>query len=214
MCIYCGTTRYRKIYQEHHGPIPRDLDNRSYEIHHIDGNHSNHDPANLTSITIQDHYNIHYSQGDYGACYAIAVRMKLSPEELSEIARKVAYKKLADGTHPFLNPSVQRKGVEAASIVNGERIANGTHNFQGGKIQRESNLERVKAGTHNFLGSASNQARIDAGTHNLIGGAIMRKQLAEGKHTSQLKKVCEYCSKTVSVNNYTRWHGHNCKIKT
>jgi hypothetical protein len=140
--------------------------------------------------------------------------MKLSPEELSEIARKVAYKKLADGTHPFLNPSVQRKGVEAASIVNGERIANGTHNFQGGKIQRESNLERVKAGTHNFLGSASNQARIDAGTHNLIGGAIMRKQLAEGKHTSQLKKVCEYCSKTVSVNNYTRWHGHNCKIKT
>jgi len=42
MCIYCGTTKYRKIYEQHNGPIPKGMD-----IHHIDGNHANNDPNNL-----------------------------------------------------------------------------------------------------------------------------------------------------------------------
>jgi ribosomal protein L37AE/L43A len=207
-------TIYRKIYKQHYGPIPKDNQGRTYDIHHKDGDRSNNSIDNLVALSIQEHYDIHYSQGEYGACYALSVRMKSTPEELSDIARKVAYQKIQNGTHPFQNPEVQRKGVEAAAIVNEKRIQDGTHNFQGGEIQRESNLKRVENKTHNFLGPASNQARITAGTHNLIGGAVMRKQLAEGKHTSQLKKVCEYCSKTVSVNNYTRWHGDNCKSNT
>ena len=32
---------HRKIYQEKFGPIPKDEKGRSYEIHHIDGNHKN-----------------------------------------------------------------------------------------------------------------------------------------------------------------------------
>jgi N-acetylglutamate synthase/N-acetylornithine aminotransferase len=68
MCIYCNTTNYRKIYENHHGPILKDEEGRTYEIHHIDGDHSNNDPVNLTALTLQEHYNIHYSQGDYYAC--------------------------------------------------------------------------------------------------------------------------------------------------
>ncbi len=26
-------------------------------------------------------------------------------------------------------------------------------------------------------------------------------------------KTCEYCNKTISIGNYTRWHGNNCKFK-
>ena len=44
MCIYCGTDKYRKIYEQHHGPIPIDESGRTYDIHHIDGNHFNNDP--------------------------------------------------------------------------------------------------------------------------------------------------------------------------
>lgn len=32
---------YRRIYEQHYGPIPKDEQGRSYEIHHIDGNHNN-----------------------------------------------------------------------------------------------------------------------------------------------------------------------------
>jgi hypothetical protein len=39
MCIYCTTNNYRKIYENHNGIIPKDSDGRTYEIHHIDGNH-------------------------------------------------------------------------------------------------------------------------------------------------------------------------------
>ena len=212
MCIYCGTNKYRKIYQEHFGPIPKDSNGRSYEIHHIDGNHDNNDYNNLKCITIQEHYDLHYSQEDYGACYAISVRMKSPPEALSEIARKVAYKKLADGTHPFLDPAVQRKGVEAASIVNNKRIANGTHNFQSGKIQGETSRKRVKDGTHHWLGPETNLKKIKDGTHPFIGGAVVQKQLADGKHTSQLKKVCEYCNKLVGLMNFKKWHGDQCLL--
>jgi len=59
---------YRKIYEQHHGPIPVESDGRTYEIHHIDGDHNNNDPGNLKAVTVKEHYNIHYAQGDYNAC--------------------------------------------------------------------------------------------------------------------------------------------------
>jgi hypothetical protein len=55
---------YRKIYEQNFGPIPKEPNGRTYEIHHIDGNHNNNDPTNLSAMTIQEHYDIHYSQGD------------------------------------------------------------------------------------------------------------------------------------------------------
>jgi hypothetical protein len=32
---------YRKIYEQNYGHIPKDSAGRTYEIHHIDGNHKN-----------------------------------------------------------------------------------------------------------------------------------------------------------------------------
>ena len=58
---------YRKIYESHFGPIPKEKNGRSYDIHHIDGNHSNNSPENLRAVTIQEHYNIHYEQEDWYA---------------------------------------------------------------------------------------------------------------------------------------------------
>lgn len=53
MCIYCKTDDYRKIYENHSGSIPK-----GYEIHHIDGNHSNNIPSNLMAVTAEEHYNL------------------------------------------------------------------------------------------------------------------------------------------------------------
>ena len=91
---------YRKIYEQHYGRIPKDSDGRRYEVHHIDGNHKNDSPENLKAVSIQEHYDIHYTQGDWGACQAIAIRMSKSHKEIGELAVKAAQKRVAAGFLP------------------------------------------------------------------------------------------------------------------
>lgn len=80
-------SQYRKIWEHYHGIIPVDENGRTYEIHHIDGNRENNDINNLLCISIKEHYDIHYKQGDYGACVMIAKRMELPTDYLSEIQK-------------------------------------------------------------------------------------------------------------------------------
>lgn len=123
MSIYCGTTRYTKIYENHYGPIPRDGNGRSYEIHHIDGKHENNSPENLICLSIQEHYDIHYSQGDHGACFLLAQKMSLSPEVISELNKKQNAKRIQNGTHNLLK---RKDGSSHAT----DQVRNGTHPFQ------------------------------------------------------------------------------------
>jgi len=180
MSIY-KKTNHRQIYESHHGPIPKDEDGRSYEIHHIDGNQKNNDPKNLVALSLKDHYNVHYKQGDYGACWLLSKKMKMTVEEVSSLSRKVALKQMAEGVHPFIG-------------INEKRIKDGTHHFLG---DSHPSKVRVKDGTHNFLDS------------NFQKEMSMRA-LAEGKHTSQRKKKCVWCGKECSINIIER-HEKSCK---
>ena len=45
---------YRKLYESVHGKIPKDDLGRSYEIHHIDGDHSNNLIENLLCVSIEN----------------------------------------------------------------------------------------------------------------------------------------------------------------
>ena len=187
MRTYRYPVNYRKIYEQHYGPIPYDQDGRRYEIHHKDGNNNHNDPSNLQAVTIQEHYDIHYAQQDWAACLMIARRMKLSPGELSELARKNTIRK------------------------NQRELAAGTHNFLGGEIQRQWNRSAVAAGTHHLLGPKQNMDRIAAGSHNWIGPNSNLSRLAEGRHPSQMKRLCEHCGGMFSVGMLKRWHSDNCK---
>jgi hypothetical protein len=102
MCIYCGTNKYRKIYEHHYGSIPKDNEGRSYEVHHIDGNHKNNNPNNLKCLSIKEHYDIHYSQGDWSACLRMSYRMGIAPAEKSELASKAQRLLVEQGTHHCL----------------------------------------------------------------------------------------------------------------
>jgi len=56
---------YRKIWEEYNNQkIPK-----GYHIHHIDGNKDNNDPENLQCVSPEDHFMIHYLQGDPVALY-------------------------------------------------------------------------------------------------------------------------------------------------
>lgn len=186
MCIYCNTNNYRKIYEQHNGPIPKDTEGRSYEIHHIDGNHTNNHPSNLKCVTLREHYDIHYAQKDYGACFKMAKRMLLSVEEKAVLASAFNMQRVANGTHPFVGPNLNKKRVEA-----------GTHHLLGGKIQSESN-----------------QRRLRNGTHHLLGGEIQRqgnlKRLAEGNHPSQVVCTCPICQRTIHGRGNLTQHLRKC----
>jgi hypothetical protein len=223
---------YRKIYQRHYGKIPVDTDGRSFQIHHIDGDHTNNDPLNLKAVTIQEHYDIHYSQDDWYACLLLAGSLKITSEEKSNLSRLAANESVKNGTHNFLGGNIQRQSQrklvaegkhhwqdsEEASERNLKRIEEGTHNFLDKEWAREKELEKVKNGTHPFLGGEVsrqiNSKRIEEGTHNFLGGQATKNQLANGTHPSQIKKTCPHCGKTVSSGMFNRWHDDNCKNLT
>jgi hypothetical protein len=144
-------TVYRKIYERHYGPIPTDSEGRTYEIHHIDGDNSNNDPKNLVALTIQEHYEVHKSQGDWAACLAMSHRMKISPEEKSELSRKNAALQMKLGLNPIVNLTFEERSNNAKAM-NKRRVESGTHNWQNSEEATRKNLQRVKNGTHNLLG--------------------------------------------------------------
>ena len=191
--------KYRKIYEQYYGSIPKDSDGRTYEIHHIDGNHNNDSPENLKAVSIQEHYNIHYSQGDWIACHRIASKMKLSPVEISELSRKSNLERVADGTHPFLT---RPDGTNLQT----DRVKDGTHNFLDGEFQRKIQQNRVGCRTHPFLtrpdGSSLSSDRVIDGSHNFLTN-----------HPCKTIVKCPYCPKEGPGPQMKQWHFDNCKFK-
>jgi hypothetical protein len=203
MCIYCGTNKYRKIYENHYGPIPRDENSRTYEIHHIDGNHSNNDPINLKAVTIQDHYDIHHSQGDWAACLRMSSRMNISHEEKSKLGTDLQLERYKSGIHTFS----QEWFITQASLRKKESYANGTHPFNDPIVKEKTRIivsntqkERYEKEIHQFQCPDVIERRIDAlkksndkqlkdGTHYFLNNDArktnLEKQFAEGKHPTQ-----------------------------
>ena len=137
-------TNYRKLWEAHYGPIPKDDKGRSYHIHHIDGDRLNNDITNLKCVSLEEHYLIHEQQSDWGACLRLAETLKYTGEELSALARRSNLKRITEGTHPFLDKDAQSTRAK-------ERVKNGTHHFLDGEKQSARAMIRVKNETHHFL---------------------------------------------------------------
>ena len=221
-------TEHRRIWRQHYGPIPKDSDGRTYEIHHIDGDHTNNDITNLIALTIHEHYEIHFWQEDMGACFAIGSRMEMSPEELAAMTTHHNQQMLEDGTHPFLKredgsslgAEISRRMVEdgthnfIGSPYAKKMYEDGTHPFLGGEIQRETNKRRIEDGTHNWVGDNNpSHDRVKNGTHHMLGSKSNLSYLERGIHVSQLKVSCIYCHRELDKANFSRSHGDKCKHK-
>jgi hypothetical protein len=224
-----NNTETKKVWRSAHGRIPKDKNGRSYEIHHIDGNPENNSIDNLSCVTIEEHYQIHCQQEDWGACSLIAKRMKLSVEEISRMTTLHNKKMMKNGSHPFakredgssIGRDVSRKQVEngthnfIGSPYAAKMYEDGTHPFLGGEIQRQTNKKRVDNGTHNLLGDKNpSHSRVKNKTHHLLGPSVNKKRLQEGTHVSQLKVSCIFCKIELDKANFSRSHGDKCKLRT
>jgi ribosomal protein S27AE len=201
MCIYCNTKNYRKIYENHVGSIPIEENDRSYEIHHIDGNHTNNDPTNLKAVTIQEHYDIHYAQSDWLASYRIGQRLLLHPKILSDLLSAAAKERVAKGIHHFTS--------EFATSINKKRVSQGTHNLLG----PSHNQNLINQNTHHFLGDSNPVFNlIKNGTHIFLGDNNPSKlKIKDGSHNFLKQWECTNCGKNgTNMGNYYRWHGNKC----
>lgn len=209
MCSYCGSKNYYKIYINHHGLIPTEADGRTYEIHHIDGNHNNNDPSNLIAITLQEHYNIHYAQGDFSACQLMAIqRMSKTPQEISTLATLSNLQRVIEGKHHFVGGQIQKR-------VTSQRLSSGTHNWQKRTDGSSHATDKVSKGQHPWQkrsdGTSFSGDNVKNGKCPLLkrsdGTSIATDQLKNGTHASLFKWTCINCKKSGSgKGNYTRYH--------
>lgn len=205
MCIYCGTNNYRKIFEHHYGPIPKDELGRSFHIHHKDGNHQNNNPDNLQALSIQQHYNIHAEQNDWAACLRLAPLLGMSSSDLSDLASKANKLRLAKGSHIFQQELFQKQLPVWSRARALKRVSNGTNPFLNREKAKEWAAQRVESGiysTDEFKQKCSNnnKRRVQEGTNPFS------KNLS-----NKYQRQCPHCNTVGSLGNMTRWHFDNCK---
>jgi len=152
-------------------------------------------------LTLEEHYEIHRTQGDYAACYLMAVqRMNKSPEEISENSRLAALKRIEQGTSSFQDPEfLKRKSIETRQR-NIELSALGLNPWQNPELIERNRLNTIKRnaelvsnGKHLFqtnefraIANKINEERIANGTHNFQDKEAARQQalrrVEEGTH--------------------------------
>jgi hypothetical protein len=169
---------YRKIWEQHYGPIPK-----GNHIHHIDGNRDNNDISNLMCVTPREHYDIHFSQGDIAAAVLLSEKLNMSDEEKDILLRKQSERitelnnsRVKNRTHQFLS---ENGWSEKVTKMNIERSEKGIHQWLG---DDNPSHQRVKDGTHNFLGENNpSHRRVADGTHHLLGKTNpVHRQVADG----------------------------------
>jgi hypothetical protein len=202
---------YRKIWESINGPIPKDEQGRSYEIHHIDGNRDNNSIDNLKCVSIEDHYKIHLEQNDFGACHAIEVRMGVAPS--------VGWTHSQDTKDKIRRTLTGRKQTpEHIENVRLGRLRNNSDKktadtLRGRKQSKETRNKRSKS----LMGTKrpKSQEQRDKIRKTLTG----KKQSEESKvkkRLAQLQKptlTCPHCGLVGKYAGMKRWHFDNCKNK-
>jgi hypothetical protein len=138
---------YRRVWEKHNGPIPRDEKGRSFEIHHINGNREDNRIENLICISVEEHYKIHLEQGDFGAAFRIAQRMEIDPEIKSNLMSQANKIRLEKGDHPFLRADVRAKAQER--LV--KKIQDKTQGFQNKEVIQKAVLAKKQKYTSEDL---------------------------------------------------------------
>lgn len=227
-------SNYRKIWEDANGPIPLDSSGRKMEIHHVDGDRTNNSLDNLQLLTIAEHYDIHYNQGDWAACQSIANRMKISPEEKSKRCSHLAQKRISEGTHHFQDSEFIKKDSERKS-----RDRRGkNHPLYGKKMSKEttdkqsmSHKKLVEQGIHHLQQQEHRDRMRKKSIKELNEGIHVFQQqktrekikethkqlLKQNKHPfnsinrvdpNKIKATCEVCGKETTLPALKRFHKH------
>ena len=159
--------------------MPYDNEGRIFEIHHIDGNRKNNHFSNLEALSINDHYERHYSQGDWAACLIMSERMSVSPEEKKSLAR-LANKGIK-------NPSYGKFWWTDGKTEMKQSYSPGPNWFRGRAPKSKAFMSESRKG----LGLGPNPKRGRSGEKNAFSGKTHSQETKE-----HLRKMTALNSKT------------------
>jgi len=193
---------HRKIWTDAFGPIPVDEMGRSYEIHHIDGNNKNNNINNLKCVTIQEHFKIHESQGDYEACLRIARRMKLSVQEIHDLAVLGGKSKKGKLKKRVVCPKCGKEGnIDVMTRWHFNNCGKRSNS------KKPSNVTCTKCGKE---GSPHSMYRWH---FDNCGIKYYMSEEQKSAHRKPKKRIeCECCKKQIGTSGYYK-HIKSCKIK-
>jgi hypothetical protein len=185
MCIYCGTKHYRKIYEHHHGIIPKDELGKSYHVHHIDGRRTNNSPDNLVALSLQEHYDIHYAQGDWAAALYLAKLLEKPTSDLKDIRAKQVMPR-GEKHHRWGIPHTEEVKLHLSKVSSGVP-----------KPGTSAKLKGRKRPEHSIAQSGKNNSRFDPTTRiweNINTGEVVELtrfdfQSMSGAHQASVSDV-------------------------
>lgn len=186
---------YRKIWESHYGPIPKDEQGRPYEIHHIDGNRKNNSVENLKCVSIEEHLKIHIEQEDKRAAILIADRIGITVAEI---------KLLKDS---YNHSEKTKKKIVKANTENGhyERLSK---TMKGNKFSLGNKLDEET------LKKREDTRRERGWYKNPEETSLKKSKALKGRSIGFSNKIlCPVCNQYTNAGN-KRWHFDNCKKKS
>ena len=182
---------HRKVWHDHYGDIPLDENGVTFEIHHINSDHNDNRIDNLLCLSIEDHYQLHYEQGDYYACASLLKRIKHNVDVFEGKQSDLIY---AKENHPMYG---KNHSEEARSkISKNHSNVKGDNNPMFGRSHSEESIRKMKEGKKGQ------------------GLGIPKSEETKLRMSQAVKhKTCPHCGKTAKGNSMFRWHFDNCKQK-
>lgn len=208
---------YRKIWQDHYGPIPVDEIGRSYEIHHIDGNKKNNNITNLIALSIKDHFEIHLKQGDYESAQLVAARMykefsgwKHKEETIKKISESLKGKK----RKPFTEETRRRMSERKKGKKFSKKLKQSGLQSKKGIIFSEETRRKISEAKKGKKLKLSEEERLRR-SQRLKGipksEEHKTKVSNKKKGMIQEKLECPHCKLLGGITNMKRYHFNNCK---
>jgi hypothetical protein len=175
---------YRWLWEKEFGPIPKEPNGRSYQLHHIDSNPENNNFDNLQLCTLAEHIEIHRKQGDE---YAVMLL------EAMRGNRHIGWKH-SDETKKKLSET------QKADYASGKRV----HWALGKK--RPDLAERNKLGPSDETREKMREAKLKNPTNYWLGKS------RKGMKVNHPTLTCPHCGKVgEGTGPMYRWHFDNCK---
>lgn len=181
---------HRQIWEKNFGIIPKDENGVTYEIHHIDGNNKNNELSNLKCVSLQEHFDIHYEQGDWFACKLIMQKLLIPEEKRAEILKEA--------------------GRKISIAMTGKKYPEETHSERNRKISEAKKGKKRPDQSERLKGSKR------LGISPLKGKKLSPENIEKRKKTLSLQPIrtCPHCNKQGKGSSMTRYHFNNCKYPT
>jgi HNH endonuclease len=158
-------SNYRKIYEQHYGPIPK-----GHHIHHKDMNHSNDDPLNLEALAPDEHAQKHGFLNNFLMAQSTAIERSVAANKSPESR----FKKSAAAKRRWGNQQERERLCEAQN----ERWKNPDERIKMGKAQKDrfnDPKERAKVGDAQRGKPKPSSVRKHTMEQNQAHSAFMKK---------------------------------------